>query len=83
VPFNELEDFGWRRMIPVGLLNILLTATLYLLAMPKARGGAFEMLRETGGRLTPTGKGIAYFIISGILMAVAFIWLARKRRQQL
>lgn len=83
VPIHELADFGWRRMIPAGLLNILLTATFYLLAMPKARGGVFEMMRESSGRLIPTGKGIAYFIITGVLMALAFIWLVRKKRQRL
>ena len=83
IPFRELEDFGWRRMMMVGLLNILLTATLYLLAMPKARGGVFEWMRESSGRLISTGKGIAYFIITGVLLSAVFIWLARKKRQRL
>jgi len=72
-------ETGWQWLLPVAGINLIVTAILYLLALPKTRGGVFEMMRETSGRLLPTGKGLAYFIITGVLLALLFIWLARTR----
>ncbi len=78
LPPHQLLEFGWRWALPAGLTNILITAILYALAMPATRGGVFEMMRETSGRLLPMGRGYAYFIIAGLLLALAFIWLAKR-----
>ena len=76
---KRLLRTGWQWLLPVAGVNLIITAILYLLALPKTRGGVFEMMRETSGRLLPTGKGLAYFIITGVLLALLFVWLARTR----
>jgi NADH-quinone oxidoreductase subunit H len=76
---KRLLETGWQWLLPVAGVNLIITAILYLLALPKTRGGVFEMMREASGRLLPTGKGLAYFIITGVLLALLFIWLARTR----
>lgn len=76
---RRLLENGWQWLLPVAGVNLIATSILYLLALPKTRGGVFEMMRETSGRLLPTGKGLAYFIITGVLLALVFVWLARTR----
>jgi NADH-quinone oxidoreductase subunit H len=65
--YDQLMELGWKWMIPAGLVNIVLTGVWYVLGMPKARGGVFDFMREVNGRLTPTGAGYAYFIVTGII----------------
>jgi NADH-quinone oxidoreductase subunit H len=67
-------ETGWKWMIPAGLANIVLTAIWYVLAMPKARGGLLDFMREVNGRLTPTGAGTIYFIVTGFLITTPIAW---------
>lgn len=82
--YDQLMELGWKWMIPAGLANIVLTAIWYVLAMPKARGGVFDFMREVNGRLTPTGAGTIYFIVTGIittLLAWAVLAYINRRSQ--
>ena len=72
--YDQLMEIGWKWMIPAGLANIVLTAIWYVLAMPKARGGLLDFMREVNGRLTPTGAGTIYFIVTGFLITTPIAW---------
>jgi NADH-quinone oxidoreductase subunit H len=73
--YDQLMELGWKWMIPAGLANIVLTGIWYVLALPEARGGVFNLMREVGGRLVPTGKGVVYFILTGTAITVPLVWL--------
>ncbi len=72
--YDQLMEIGWKWMIPAGLANIVLTAIWYVLAMPKARGGYLNLMKEMSGRLVPTGTGKIYFIATGFLITVPVAW---------
>jgi NADH-quinone oxidoreductase subunit H len=67
--YDQLMELGWKWMIPAGLVNIVLTGVWYVLALPKGRG-VFGFMHEVAGRLTPTGAGKIYFIVTGIITTV-------------
>jgi NADH-quinone oxidoreductase subunit H len=68
-------ELGWKWMIPAGLANIVLTGIWYVIALPKARGGAFDnFMVSVRDRLVPTGAGKAYFIITGFLITIPIVW---------
>lgn len=73
--YDQLMELGWKWMIPAGLANIVLTGIWYVLALPPARGGVFDLMREVSGRLVPTGKGTVYFIVTGTAITVPLVWL--------
>lgn len=73
--YDQLMELGWKWMIPAGLANIVLTGIWYVLALPPARGGVFDLMREVSGRLVPTGKGTVYFIVTGAAITVPLVWL--------
>jgi NADH-quinone oxidoreductase subunit H len=73
--YDQLMELGWKWMIPAGLANIVLTGIWYVLALPPARGGVFDFMREVSGRLVPTGKGTLYFIVTGGAITVPLVWL--------
>lgn len=73
--YDQLMELGWKWMIPAGLANIVLTGIWYVLALPPARGGVFDLMREVSGRLVPTGKGTVYFIVTGTAISVPLVWL--------
>lgn len=73
--YDQLMELGWKWMIPAGLANIVLTGIWYVLALPPARGGVFDFMREVSGRLVPTGKGTVYFIVTGTAISVPLVWL--------
>ncbi|HWO00627.1 MAG TPA: NADH-quinone oxidoreductase subunit NuoH [Blastocatellia bacterium] len=73
--YDQLMELGWKWMIPAGLANIVLTGIWYVLAMPPSRGGVFNLMREVGGRLVPTGKGALYFFVTGTAITVPLVWL--------
>jgi NADH-quinone oxidoreductase subunit H len=73
--YDQLMEIGWKWLIPAGLANIVLTGIWYVLALPKARGGLFDFMKEnTTGRLVPTGAGTIYFIATGFLITVPIVW---------
>lgn len=73
--YDQLMEIGWKWLIPAGLANIVLTGIWYVLALPKARGGLLDFMKEnTTGRLVPTGAGIIYFIATGFLITVPIVW---------
>ncbi|MEW6127107.1 MAG: NADH-quinone oxidoreductase subunit NuoH [Acidobacteriota bacterium] len=72
--YDQLMELGWKWMIPAGLVNIVLTGILYVLAMPKSRGGFFDFMHEVNGRLTPTGAGKVFFIVTGFLITIPVSW---------
>jgi NADH-quinone oxidoreductase subunit H len=67
-------ELGWKWMIPAALANIVLTGVWYVLALPKSQGGVLELMRPAGGRLVPTGKGLAYFIVAGAFVTIPIVW---------
>ena len=71
--YDQLMALGWKWMIPAGLANIVLTATWFVLALPKPQG-VFGLLQDRAGRLVPTGKGIAYFIGTAFVLTIPIIW---------
>jgi NADH-quinone oxidoreductase subunit H len=73
--YDQLMELGWKWMIPAGLANIVLTGVWYVLALPRARGGVFGLMREVSGRLVPTGRGTIYFILTGAAITVPLVWL--------
>ncbi|MFY9608078.1 MAG: NADH-quinone oxidoreductase subunit NuoH [Blastocatellia bacterium] len=73
--YDQLMELGWKWMIPAGLANIVLTGIWYVLALPPARGGVFDLMREVSGRLVPTGRGAIYFIVTGTVITVPLVWL--------
>jgi NADH-quinone oxidoreductase subunit H len=73
--YDQLMELGWKWMIPAGLANIVLTGVWYVLALPESRGGVFNLMRDAGGRLVPTGKGVIYFIFTGAAVTVPLVWL--------
>lgn len=73
--YDQLMELGWKWMIPAGLANIVLTGIWYVLALPESRGGVFNLMRDVGGRLVPTGKGVIYFIVTGTVITVPLVWL--------
>jgi NADH-quinone oxidoreductase subunit H len=73
--YDQLMELGWKWMIPAGLANIVLTGVWYVLALPESRGGVFNLMRDAGGRLVPTGKGVIYFILTGAAVTVPLVWL--------
>lgn len=73
--YDQLMELGWKWMIPAALANIVLTGIWYVLALPPARGGVFDLMREVSGRLVPTGKGAIYFIVTGTAITVPLVWL--------
>lgn len=72
--YDQLMEIGWKWMIPAGLANIVLTAIWYVLAMPKARGGVLDFMKETAGRLVPTGAGKIFFIATSFLITTPIVW---------
>jgi NADH-quinone oxidoreductase subunit H len=72
--YDQLMEIGWKWMIPAGLANIVLTAIWYVLAMPKARGGVLDLMKETGGRLVPTGAGKIFFIATAFFITTPIVW---------
>lgn len=72
--YDQLMELGWKWMIPAGLANIVLTGIWYVLALPKAQGGLFGFMHEEKGRLVPTTAGIAYFIVTGIVVTIPIVW---------
>lgn len=73
--YDQLMEIGWKWLIPAGLANIVLTGIWYVLALPPGRGGVFNnLMREVGGRLTPTGTGKIYFIVTGFLVTTPLAW---------
>ncbi|HXU34891.1 MAG TPA: NADH-quinone oxidoreductase subunit NuoH [Blastocatellia bacterium] len=72
--YDQLMELGWKWMIPAGLANIVLTGIWYVLALPKAQGGLFGFMHEEKGRLVPTKAGIAYFIVTGIVVTIPIVW---------
>ena len=61
-------------MIPAGLANIVLTGIWYVLALPSEQGGLFGFMQERSGRLSPTGKGIIYFIATSFVITIPLVW---------
>jgi NADH-quinone oxidoreductase subunit H len=72
--YDQLMEIGWKWMIPAGLANIVLTAIWYVLAMPKARGGVLDYMKEVSGRLVPTGAGKVFFIATAFLITTPIVW---------
>lgn len=73
--YDQLMELGWKWMIPAGLANIVLTGIWYVLALPKAQGGLLDFMKGgPGGRLVPTGRGIAYFIITSAVITIPIVW---------
>jgi NADH-quinone oxidoreductase subunit H len=72
--YDQLMEIGWKWMIPAGLANIVLTAIWYVLAMPKARGGLLDFMKDVSGRLVPTGTGKIFFIATAFLITTPIIW---------
>jgi NADH-quinone oxidoreductase subunit H len=72
--YDQLMEIGWKWMIPAGLANIVLTAIWYVLAMPKARGGVLDYMKEVSGRLVPTGAGKIFFIATAFLITTPIVW---------
>ena len=72
--YDQLMDLGWKWMIPAGLANIVLTGIFYALALPKSQGGLFGFMQDQNGRLSPTGKGIAYFIATAFVITIPLVW---------
>jgi NADH-quinone oxidoreductase subunit H len=72
--YDQLMEIGWKWMIPAGLANIVFTGIWYVLALPKARGGLLDFMHEVNGRLTPTGAGTIYFIVTGFLLTTPLVW---------
>jgi NADH-quinone oxidoreductase subunit H len=72
--YDQLMELGWKWMIPAGLINIVLTGIWYVLALPESHGGVFGFLQEQRGRLVPTGKGTAYFIIVEFVVTIPLMW---------
>lgn len=73
--YDQLMELGWKWMIPAGLANIVITAILYVLALPEARGGVFGFMRTQADRLVPTGAGKIYFIVTGVLVTIPLVWV--------
>jgi NADH:ubiquinone oxidoreductase subunit H len=73
--YDHLMQVGWKWLIPAGLINIVLTAIWYILALPKQQGGLFnDFLIQRGERFTPTGKGMAYFIATAFVLTLPIVW---------
>ncbi|HXG65123.1 MAG TPA: NADH-quinone oxidoreductase subunit NuoH [Blastocatellia bacterium] len=72
--YDQLMELGWKWMIPAGLANIVLTGIWYVLALPKAQGGVFDLMTRRADRLVPTGAGVIYFIATGFLLTIPIVW---------
>jgi NADH-quinone oxidoreductase subunit H len=75
--YDQLMELGWKWMIPAGLINIVMTGILYVIALPKSQGGLLGLMHEERGRLVPTKwSGIIYFIVTGALITIPVAWAA-------
>ena len=73
--YDQLMDLGWKWLIPAGLANIVLTGIWYVLALPAEQGGVFGFLKLGQGRYLVTWAGVAYFIITGLIISTPIVWL--------
>jgi NADH-quinone oxidoreductase subunit H len=72
--YDQLMDLGWKWLIPAGLANVVVTGTLYVLALPASDGGLFGFVIRDAGGYVLTGKGVVYFIVTGFLVTTPIVW---------